>query len=134
MAAVQDISVDTETPERKRQARDGGKANGKPAKRLRGVSGLDTAPLSTVRNPAERKALLSLYGKQKASSLGAVLVRQILARSGLSMRQLERKSGFDVGLLSRIANGKRPSGPELWTLIALAEAVGLELTIDLTQP
>lgn len=76
------------------------------------------------------KEILTLVGKELASNLGSRVLLAMLAESRMSMREVARRSGFDVSLLSNIAKGKRASGPELWTLIALADA--MELDLDLT--
>lgn len=78
----------------------------------------------------ERKAVLSMEGKEVAAGLGARILREMLAKSGKSMRQIATESGFDVSVLSNIARAKHVSGPELWTLVALASAMGFDL--DLT--
>jgi transcriptional regulator with XRE-family HTH domain len=49
------------------------------------------------------------------------------------MREVARRSGFDVSLLSNIAKGKRVSGPELWTLVALADAMDLDLDLSFSR-
>ena len=79
---------------------------------------------------AERKEVLTLASKEIASGLGADILLDMLADKGVSMRQVARDSGFDVSVLSNIARGKHVSGPELWTLVALADAMGYDL--DLT--
>ncbi|MEO0866641.1 MAG: helix-turn-helix transcriptional regulator [Pseudomonadota bacterium] len=79
---------------------------------------------------AARKAVLTLASKEIAAGLGARVLRDMLAERGVSMRQVARMTGFDVSVLSNIARGKHVSGPELWTLIALASAMGYDL--DLT--
>lgn len=82
---------------------------------------------------ADRKEVLTLSGKAIASSLGSRLLLKILAESGKSMRELARETGFDVSVLSNIATGKRKSGPELWTLVALADAMGMDLQLDIIK-
>lgn len=80
----------------------------------------------------DRKAVLSTAAKELASSFGAKLLRVILVEKGITMRQLARESGFNVSVLSNIANGKRVNGPELWTLFALAEAMELKLELSVS--
>lgn len=79
---------------------------------------------------SDRKEILTMVGKEIASGLGSQILLRMLAESGKSMRQVARESGFDVSVLSNIANGKRVSGPELWTLVALAEAMDLDLQLN----
>lgn len=80
-----------------------------------------------------RKDILTLAGKEIASNLGSRILLGMLAETRMSMREVARKSGFDVSLLSNIAKGKRTSGPELWTLIALAEAMNLDLDLSFSK-
>ena len=96
------------------------------------ATSLTATPLAEM-DKAARKEVLTLTGKDLASSLGAHILLRMLAETGKSMRQVADESGFDVSLLSRIANGKRTSGPELWTLVALAEAMDLDLTLDFAK-
>ena len=79
---------------------------------------------------ANRKAALTTASKEIAAGLGAAILMEMLNDKGVSMRQVARESGFDVSVLSNIARGKHVSGPELWTLVALADAMGYDL--DLT--
>jgi hypothetical protein len=81
-------------------------------------------------DPKDRKDVLTMAGRQLATMIGSGALLEMLAHSGKSMRQVARESGFDVSVLSNIANGKRASGPELWTLMALAEAMDLDLHLD----
>lgn len=101
-------------------------------KRQRSVS-LESSKLVEQAGPQSRKEVLSLVGKELASSLGSRILLAMLAESKISMRELSRKSGFDVSLLSNIAKGKRVSGPELWTLVALAEAMDLDLKVSFSK-
>ncbi|GGE39827.1 hypothetical protein GCM10011360_29350 [Primorskyibacter flagellatus] len=80
-----------------------------------------------------RKAVLSMAGKEIASQLGSRILLEMLAESGKSMRAVAKESGFDVSVLSNIANGRRASGPDLWTLVALAESMGLDLHLSFTR-
>jgi hypothetical protein len=93
---------------------------------------LEITPLQEL-SAADRKELLSLTGKERASSLGARVLLGMLAETGKTMRQVARESGFDVSVLSNIANGRRASGPDLWTLAALAEAMDLDLQLHFSK-
>lgn len=114
-----------------RKAQSPAGAQGRPARAV--------APPATVAsgvmayNASDRKEMLSTVGKEIASSMGAYVLQKMLARSRKTMRQLARESGFDVSALSNIANGKRLSGPELWTLVALAEAMNFDLRLDFSE-
>lgn len=107
-----------------------GKAVATPA-RARSVS-LDTPNIEAL-GDKDRKEVLTLAGKEIASTIGSRVLRAMLAESGMSMREVARRSGFDVSLLSNIAKGKRTSGPELWTLVALAEAMGMDLDLHFSR-
>ncbi len=93
---------------------------------------LKAPKLSEIRD-ADRKEILTLASKEIASSLGSHVLLRMLAESGVSMREIARRSGFDVSVLSNIAKGRRTSGPELWTLIALADAMDLDLELSFSK-
>ena len=84
-------------------------------------------------NARLRKKVLTLASKEIATSLGSHVLLSMLAKRGMTMRQLARDTGFDVSVLSNIATGKGSSGPELWTLIALADAMNLDLEIAFSE-
>lgn len=96
---------------------------GDPA-RLDGV--LDGLPVE------DRKAVFDEIGKEQARILGARLVAQMLDQTDLSSREIAATFGFDHAALSRMANGRAASGPTLWKLFALAEALGYDLELKLT--
>lgn len=91
------------------------------------------APRAEEIDAGSRKEILTLSGKEIASGLGSRILLAMLAETGLSMREVARRSGFDVSLLSNIAKGKRTSGPELWTLVALADAMDLDLDLSFSK-
>lgn len=96
---------------------------------------MPSMPTITAEDISEgiRKDVLTFVGKEIASNLGSRTLLAMLADRGLSMREVARRSGFDVSLLSNIAKGKRMSGPELWTLVALAEAMDFDLDVSFTK-
>jgi hypothetical protein len=83
-----------------------------------------------AQSPEARGADVVDLGKELARVYGAEVVGAMLAASGLSLREIQEKFGFEPASLSNMANGKTKTGPTLWKMYALAEALGyrLELT------
>jgi hypothetical protein len=84
----------------------------------------------TDMTPEARKNVYALFGKEIASSIGSRTLCQMLAASKISLWDLSAKSGFDVSLLSDLVLGKLPAGPELWLLVALGEALDLDVDVS----
>ena len=55
-------------------------------------------------------------------------LRLAIARSGVGICELSRRTGIDKAVLSRFLNGKR-AGVQMTTLDTLADALGLEVTV-----
>ena len=69
-------------------------------------------------------------GEALARPLGADVLAQMLNGSELSMREIGAQSGFDHTALSRIARGDSKTGPTLWKVFALAEALGYRIELN----
>lgn len=83
-------------------------------------------------SPDDRKAMFDGLGKDLARVAGARALESMLRDSGLSGREIDARFGYDHAALSRTANGKSVSGPTLWRLYALAEALGFDLELRIT--
>ncbi len=81
----------------------------------------------------ERRADVNEVGKDLARILGAKLVAEMLEASPLSLREIHERYGFDHAALSRMANGNSRTGPTLWKLYALAEALGFAIHLKLVK-
>lgn len=125
------LDVHTNTPAK--AVRKTRSAKSKPEKRRETSAEIEPQQMEQDLSSSQRKKVLSLAGKELASSLGSILLQKMLAEYGKSMREVARETGFDVSLLSNIASGKRKSGPELWTLVALAEAMDLDIRLDFSR-
>lgn len=84
-------------------------------------------------SPDERKAMFDGIGKDVARVAGAQALASMLRDSGLSGREIDARFGYDHAALSRTANGKSVSGPTLWRLYALAEALGFDIELKVTE-
>lgn len=83
-----------------------------------------------ARGADERGEDVVELGKGLARVAGARLAAKMLAESSLSLRQIQERFGFQPAALSNMANGKTLTGPTLWKLFALAEALGYDLKLD----
>ncbi|WP_298971994.1 helix-turn-helix transcriptional regulator [uncultured Roseobacter sp.] len=81
-------------------------------------------------DPAEKHAVFRNVGEELARTLGAQVIAQMLNGSELSMREIGAQSGFDHTALSRIARGSSKTGPTLWKVFALAEALGYRIELN----
>ncbi|MEM9636565.1 MAG: helix-turn-helix transcriptional regulator [Pseudomonadota bacterium] len=81
-------------------------------------------------DPAEKHAVFRSVGEELARTLGADVIAQMLNGSELSMREIGAQSGFDHTALSRIARGDSKTGPTLWKVFALAEALGYRIELN----
>lgn len=81
-------------------------------------------------DPAEKHAVFRNVGEELARTLGAEVIAQMLNGSDLSMREIGAQSGFDHTALSRIARGQSKTGPTLWKVFALAEALGYRIELN----
>lgn len=81
-------------------------------------------------DPAERHAVFRDVGEELARTLGAQVIAQMLNGSELSRREIAAQSGFDHTALSRIARGESKTGPTLWKVFALAEALGYRIELN----
>ena len=79
-----------------------------------------------------RRDVYAMAGKEIASSMGSRTLVAMMTDSGLSTQDLSDVSGFDVSFLDDIVSGKLPSGPELWMLVAMADAMGYDLQATFT--
>ena len=82
---------------------------------------------------SERKAIFDEVGKDLANVLGADLVAEMLSDTRLSQRAIDAETGYNHSALSRMARGETKSGPTLWKLFALAEALGFKLELKLSR-
>ena len=80
-------------------------------------------------DPREAGEATAEAGKEIARLLGMQLVRAIVTRSGMTLAELSERSGIAAETISRLSVGKRATGPALWTLLALAEAANVPLTV-----
>lgn len=83
-------------------------------------------------SPEDRKAMFDGIGKDVARVAGAQALATMLRKSGLTGREIDARYGYDHAALSRTVNGKSVSGPTLWRLYALAEALGFDIEIKVT--
>ncbi|WP_299964276.1 helix-turn-helix domain-containing protein [uncultured Roseobacter sp.] len=81
-------------------------------------------------DPAEKHAVFRDVGEELARTLGADVIARMLNGSDLSLREIGAQSGFDHTALSRIARGQSKTGPTLWKIFALAEALGYRIELN----
>lgn len=81
-------------------------------------------------DPAEKHAVFRNAGEELARTLGAQVIAQMLNGSDLSLREIGAQSGFEHSALSRIARGDSKTGPTLWKVFALAEALGYRIELN----
>lgn len=81
-------------------------------------------------SPSEKNAMFRDVGEELARTLGAQVIAQMLNDTALSGREIGAKLGFDHSALSRIARGDSKTGPTLWKLFALAEALGYRIELN----
>lgn len=102
----------------------------------------ETAAQARARLQAEVDAALSAedqaevladVAKEQARLLGMQVARSLLAQSGKTLAEVSALTGINASTLSRIATGQRDTGPTLWTLLAISQAVGIPLTVALQQ-
>jgi ribosome-binding protein aMBF1 (putative translation factor) len=72
---------------------------------------------------AERDALMQAFR----------LLKDERERRGLSLSEVSARSGIDKSYLSKLENDPFPNAT-LGTLMRIAEAIGVELTIGITRP
>jgi hypothetical protein len=89
--------------------------------------------LHDAQNAAERNETVSDIGKELARVRGAQIVADMLSNSSLSLREIEEKYDFAAAALSKMANAKTLTGPTLWKVFALAEALGYVIDISLKK-
>ncbi|OWU85147.1 hypothetical protein ATO6_08890 [Oceanicola sp. 22II-s10i] len=95
------------------------------------AAGMDAA--FEAMSPEARKEVFDGIGKDVARVLGAEALGHMLRDSGMSGREIDARFGYDHAALSRTANGKSVSGPTLWRLFALAEALGFDIELKVTK-
>ncbi|MDW3222696.1 MAG: hypothetical protein R8G34_07355 [Paracoccaceae bacterium] len=81
-------------------------------------------------SPGEKNAIFRDVGEELARTLGAQVIAQMLKETPLSGREIGARLGFDHTALSRIARGESKTGPTLWKLYALAEALGYRIELN----
>lgn len=81
-------------------------------------------------SPGEKNAVFRDVGEELARTLGAQVVAQMLNDTPHSGREIGAKLGFDHTALSRIARGESKTGPTLWKVYALAEALGYRIELN----
>ncbi|WP_299679405.1 helix-turn-helix domain-containing protein [uncultured Roseobacter sp.] len=100
---------------------------------VKSVKALDDAAFEAAFDalePAERHAVFRDVGEELARTLGAQVIAQMLNGSDMSLREIGAQSGFDHTALSRIARGDSKTGPTLWKVFALAEALGYRIELN----
>lgn len=113
------------------------KTPSRPKDKLSGLSTAQTAgdmeaALETwdqSRLPEERGKDVGELGKALARVRGAELAAQMLDDSDLSLREIHERFDFQPASLSNLRNGNSETGPTLWRLFALAEALGFSLEL-----
>ena len=78
-----------------------------------------------------RKRIHDGTGKEAARILGAEIAGRMIRESGLTYREIEERHGFEKSALWDMVHGKAPTGPTLWKLFALADALGYRLDFTL---
>ncbi|WP_298919862.1 hypothetical protein [uncultured Roseobacter sp.] len=81
-------------------------------------------------DPSEKYAVFRDVGEELARVLGAQVIAQMLNETPLSGREIGARLGFDHSALSRIARGDSKTGPTLWKVFALAEALGYRIELN----
>ncbi|WP_187430896.1 hypothetical protein ROLI_009490 [Roseobacter fucihabitans] len=81
-------------------------------------------------SPVEKNAVFRDVGEELARTLGAQVVAQMLNGTPMSGREIGAQLGFDHSALSRIARGESKTGPTLWKVFALAEALGYRIELN----
>ncbi len=82
--------------------------------------------------PLELRRVAFEEGAQEAARVvSADIVRNALQQGGKSLRQIQEETGLDKAMISRIATGHHKTGPHVWSLMAIARALGLNLKITL---
>ncbi|MBW4707541.1 helix-turn-helix domain-containing protein [Roseobacter sp. YSTF-M11] len=79
---------------------------------------------------SEKHAVFREMGEELARTLGARVIAQMLNDTPLSGREIGARLGFDHSALSRIARGDSKTGPTLWKVYALAEALGYRIELN----
>ena len=97
------------------------------------VSGLNLSDRLAQMSADDRKAVFDTTGKELAKLLGSDLVAQMLSETKLSQRAIDEETGYNHSALSRMARGEAKSGPTLWKLFALADALGFKLELKLSR-
>ncbi|MFY0618541.1 helix-turn-helix domain-containing protein [Shimia sp.] len=82
---------------------------------------------------ADKAEVLSDVAKEQARLLGMQVARSLLAQSGQTPAEVSALTGIKPETLSRIATGFHDTGPKLWTLLAISQAVGIPLTVALQR-
>ncbi|TLX16032.1 hypothetical protein [Rhizobium sp. MHM7A] len=91
-----------------------------------------TPPDLTNLSSDARRDVYAMAGKEIASSIGARTLITMLNRANMSLLELSEKSGFDIFFLTDIVSGRLPAGPDLWMLVALGEAMELDVSVSFT--
>lgn len=78
-----------------------------------------------------RRAALEEGAQEAARLISSDVVRQALRQSGKTLRQIQSETGLDPAMISRIATGRHKSGPHVWSLMAIAQALDLDLKITI---
>lgn len=106
------------------------KPRSKPVSQKAGDMPAALASWEAGRTASDRLEDVQEVGKSLARVRGAELAAQMLAGTDLTLRDIQEQFGFQPASLSNMANGKTETGPTLWKLFALAEALGFELVFD----
>lgn len=100
--------------------------DGQEVEALLGAGRLPEGAAQSERRNAEAK----ITARREAGLLAA----QMIAQSGLSLGEIERRHNIGKATLSRLVNGATEAGPSLWLLFSLASALGFELQLSSKRP
>ncbi len=79
----------------------------------------------------DRRAVLEESAQDIARVVSANLVREALLESRKTLRQIQEDAGLEPSMISRIATGHHKNGPHVWSLVAIARALGRNLKITI---
>jgi len=78
------------------------------------------------------REILKDAAKLDAGFLGSEVLARAMEERGVSLREVSRRTGIDTARLSELSRSRSKSGPHLWMLVAIADALELDLDIQLS--